>query len=102
MGVALTYVNRLCQVYGSCFDSLEIVFELLMRSIWDAGPEQFVLEEKTIWVRSDPWCEGGALSSQPLSPSPSPCSFPSVDPALKMGPGNTGRGDKLHRWVESQ
>lgn len=52
--VALTYVNCLCQACGSCFDSPEIVFGLLIRSIWETGPEEFLCEGKAIWVRANP------------------------------------------------
>lgn len=50
----MTYVNCLCQVCGSCIDSPAMVFGLFISSVWEAGPEQFIFEEKTIQVRSDP------------------------------------------------
>lgn len=59
--MALTSVNCLCQVFGACFDSPEIVFGLLIRSMWEAGLQQFVFEGKTRWGRPDPWYEGGRL-----------------------------------------
>lgn len=64
----MTYVNCRRQVFGSCFDSPEIVFGLLIRSIWEAGPEQFVLEGKTSQEDQIPGVkEGGSLHSPLLS-----------------------------------
>lgn len=66
--MALTYVNCRRQVFGSCFDSPEIVFGLLIRSIWEAGPEQFVLEGVTSQEDQIPGVkEGGSLPSPLLS-----------------------------------
>lgn len=66
--MALTYVNCRRQVFGSCFDSPKIVFGLLIRSIWEAGPEQFVLEGETSQEDQIPGVkEGGSLHSPLLS-----------------------------------
>lgn len=66
--MALTYVNCRRQVFGSCFDSPKIVFGLLIRSIWEAGPEQFVLEGETSQEDQIPGVkEGGFLHSPLLS-----------------------------------
>lgn len=46
--VTLTYSHCLRQVCGPCFDSPEVVFGLFSSSVWEAGPEQFIFEDKTI------------------------------------------------------
>ena len=97
-GVALTYVNCLCQVCRSCFDSPQIVVGLLISSAWEAGLEQLSLRrEQSVKVRSHGEKEGVSLHSPShlISVKLAFCA-----PTSYNGPRKPGRGYELYRWVE--